>query len=417
MNTITVTAVVKNVGAAQAGASTLRLRIGSTDTTHGIPALAVGATATVTRTVGPLAAAAYVATAWADDNRVIVESRETNNSAEDSFVVNGPDLRVSSLYQMPPNPTSLDTISVNAIVMNTGAAPAGASTLSLKIGGETTPTTHAIPALAVGGQWGVIRTMGTMAAASYTMTAQADVNGAVAESNELNNGNTKSFTVLLPPDLVVDSLTHSPASPTMVDMITATVVVKNTGASTARDSTLRLDWDGGTGAFYEYFSIGPLAPGWTSTVTKTVGPWKPGSRGFFAKADYYNSVAESNEINNIKGLEVIVRALPDLVTSLSYEIIGIPGLKYFRVTRVVTNNGPGDAPSSWLDWMIYYPGGTGGGGSSRIDPLAAGESYVFSYNFRLLSEMPAGTWVFTLYSHGVLEWKYNNNNATMTYIR
>ncbi len=414
LNTITVTAVVKNVGAAQAGASTLRLRVASADTTHAIPALAVGATATVTRTVGSLAAATYVATAWADDNNVIAESRETNNSLEDSFVVTGPDLIVYSLTHSPASPTTLNTITVTAVVKNVGAAQAGASTLSLKGGWESTPTTHAIPALAVGATSTVTRTVGPLAAASYVVTAQADVNGAVAESNETNNVKTDSFLVIVPPDLIIQSLTHSPANATMADKNTVTAVVKNAGGSTAGASTLSLSVAGITTSH----SVPALAAGATSTVNWNVGQLWAGTYSISAKADVANVVAESNEINNTDILYGwIVSPSPDLVVSLSYDIIGIPGLKYFRVKRVVTNNGPGNAPSSWLDWMVYSPGGSGWGGSYMIDPLAAGESYVFYYNVRLLSQMEAGTWTFTLYSHGVLEWNYANNTATMTYIR
>lgn len=355
------------------------------------------------------------------DYMVRISSSTDGKVYEDSppFEITGaslPDLIVYSLTHSPASPTTMNTITVTAVVKNVGAAQAGASTLSLKGGWESTPTTHAIPALAVGATATVTRTVGPLAAASYVVTAQADVNGAVAESNETNNVKTDSFVVILPPDLIIYSLTHSPANATMADYNTATAVVKNVGVSTAGASTMSLSAAGYT----TMHSVPALAAGAMSTVTWSLGQLSAGTYTLTAKADVNNEVAESIETNNTATLYGwIVWPSPDLVASLSYDIWRpVPfGGSYFRVKRVVTNNGPGDAPSSWLDWSVVSPGGSGSGGSYMIGPLAAGESYVLYYNFRLLSQMEAGTWVFTLYSHGVSEWKYTNNNATMTYNR
>ena len=127
------------------------------------------------------------------------------------------------------------------------------------------------------------------------------------------------------PDLVVDRLYFRPMSPTVLDQIAVSAVVKNTGTSTAGASVMKLAWDrfswDGTPleAGTQLFDIKALEPGAYSTVTQTVAPMKAGSRGITARADVNNVVAESNENNNFLGREIIVRGVPDLVSSISIK--------------------------------------------------------------------------------------------------
>jgi subtilase family serine protease len=365
--------------------------------------------------VGPLAAAAYVATAWADDNNVIVESRETNNSREDSFLVAAPpDLIVFSLGSSPASPTTLDTITVTAVVKNVGTAQAGASTLSLKGDWESAPTTHVIPALAAGARSAVARTMGTMAAASYAVTAQADVNNAVAESNELNNGMTHPFVVVRPPDLIIHSLTHSPATPTMADYNSVTVVVQNVGVSTAGASTMSLLAAGYT----TMHSIPVLAAGQTSTVTHEVGQLWAGIYSLSAKADVNNEVAESDETNNLASVYGWrVWPLPDLVvSSFSYKRVRIMFMDLVQLDAVVTNNGPAAAASSKI---LFLSGNI----DSVLDvpALAAGESSpVLSATYALGIFTPGVTYYIYAWvdsAHTVTEWNEDNNFNWFKFIR
>lgn len=68
------------------------------------------------------------------------------------------------------------------------------------------------------------------------------------------------------PDLIVESLTHSPQNPTTTDMITFTAVVKNIGAAIAGKSTLNFRVGGET--FGENFPIPFLLPGGFVTVER-----------------------------------------------------------------------------------------------------------------------------------------------------
>ena len=96
-DTITFTAVVKNVGTAAAGASTLEFRVGGEFPypTYPVPALTPGASHTVQRQE-VLPAQSYLNTATADINDEVTESDETNNQKTDSYTVTqGPAVTVS----------------------------------------------------------------------------------------------------------------------------------------------------------------------------------------------------------------------------------------------------------------------------------------------------------------------------------
>lgn len=106
-----------------------------------------------------------------------------------------PDLVVFSLTHSPASPTTVDLITFTAVVKNIGTGSAGASTLSFRIGGESSPPTFSVPALAPGAIHTVQRQLVLGTAQNYMNTAIADVDNDVTESNEANNQTTDTFTV------------------------------------------------------------------------------------------------------------------------------------------------------------------------------------------------------------------------------
>ena len=101
-----------------------------------------------------------------------------------------------------------------------------------------------------------------------------------------------------PADLIVQSLTHSPASPTTADLITFTAVVQNIGAATAPASTLMFGIGGETPGFpATLVAIPALAPGQTFQVQRQMTLIAQNYLNT-AIADYTNAVAETNESNN-----------------------------------------------------------------------------------------------------------------------
>jgi len=108
------------------------------------------------------------------------------------------------------------------------------------------------------------------------------------------------ITVAHPPDLIVESLTHTPEFPNTTDEITFTAVVKNQGPGSAGPSTLEFLIEGETpGTQGVQFSVPALAPDVTFTVQrqKTLDVAQPYQNT--ATADVDDEVIESNENNNI----------------------------------------------------------------------------------------------------------------------
>jgi CARDB protein/flagellar hook capping protein FlgD/Big-like domain-containing protein len=110
-------------------------------------------------------------------------------------IAEAPDLIVESLTHDPASPTTSDNITFTAVVRNQGDGPAGASTLNLKVGGESEGSNHEIPPLAAGTTFTVIRNVDPLIAQGYLATATADAGNDVTESNEDNNVTTDEFTV------------------------------------------------------------------------------------------------------------------------------------------------------------------------------------------------------------------------------
>ena len=106
-----------------------------------------------------------------------------------------PDLVISSLTHSPASPTTADQITFTAVVKNIGTGSAGASTLLFQIGGESSPPTFSVPALAPNATFTVQRQLILGVAQNYTTTATADVNNNVTESDEANNQSTDTFSV------------------------------------------------------------------------------------------------------------------------------------------------------------------------------------------------------------------------------
>jgi subtilase family serine protease len=351
-DTITITAIVQNTGARSAGASTLEIEIQgeTTPATYPIPSLAAGATYQVQRQVNLTTPGNYQVTATADVNNVVTESDETNNTATDSFEVKAPDLIISSLTHSPPSPTNIETITITAIVKNNGNSNAGASTLEIKVGTEATPPTYVIPALAPNATHQIQRQLTLGTPNTYTVTAKADVNTAVTESNETNNTASDSITVVKAADLVISSLTHSPANPTITDTITITAVVQNTGAKPAGASTLKIEIQGETTP--ATYPISSLAAGATQQIQRQVNLTTPGNYNVTATADLNNVVAEADETNNTATDSFEVKAPDLIISSLTHSPASPSNIENITITAIVKNNGNSNAGASTLEIKV-----------------------------------------------------------------
>jgi len=106
-----------------------------------------------------------------------------------------PDLIVSIINFSPGAPKAGDEITFYVFVKNIGNAPATASSLRFKVGGETYPPVVGVPALAPDEQYQFTRKVTLSVAQNYQATAWADDLGQVDESDEANNTTARVFTV------------------------------------------------------------------------------------------------------------------------------------------------------------------------------------------------------------------------------
>jgi subtilase family serine protease len=195
-------------------------------------------------------------TARADVNDVVAEDDETNNGrTAGPFSCPKPDLLVTSITN------------TSVTVKNGGNAPAGSFTVS--ISGVGTPSIDGLGA-------GSTRTL-DFSCTEGSITAKADPDNRVEESDEQNNALTVNGLTCPKPDLVITGLTAS------------SVTVANVGNANAGPFKVTV-----TG-LQSPLDVGGLAAGNSITIDFTCVFGQ-----FTATADSSGTVDESNENNNSK---------------------------------------------------------------------------------------------------------------------
>ncbi len=197
---ISLSATVRNAGTAAAGATTANFSLGGA-IVGSVPvgALAAGASTTVSLAAGTRGEGSYTVSTVVDPANTIVEQNDNNNTftAPTPLVVGqspGPDLQVMGVTSNPANPAVGSQVTFTVSVNNRGTSSAGTSVTRLVAGSTTLNTnTAAIAAgatatVAVTGSW-------TATSGGATITATADATNTVAETNENNNGFSRSIVV------------------------------------------------------------------------------------------------------------------------------------------------------------------------------------------------------------------------------
>ncbi|GAA0410483.1 glycosyl hydrolase [Acrocarpospora corrugata] len=138
---ITLSAVVRNSGTANAPASSVNLYLDTTRVaTVNVPALAAGAQTTVTANIGPRDAAAYSVNAKVDEANTIIEQNDGNNAYVNPAAltvrpVDSSDLVASPVAWTPSNPSGGQTVTFSVGIRNQGtvASAGGAHGITLTV--------------------------------------------------------------------------------------------------------------------------------------------------------------------------------------------------------------------------------------------------------------------------------------------
>lgn len=146
------------------------------------------------------------------------------------------------------------------------------------------------------------------------------------------------------PDLVVNSITHSPTNPTVGSTVSFSVVVRNQGTAPAGQFAVRLQGGGPA----QDRTVSSLPAGASVTLSFSL-PLSTSPETFTATADILNQVAESNEGNNTRQVTITAQPAPrgTLATDRSSYAQGETVQIIFRNTGTVAIHLPNTAP-----WVI-----------------------------------------------------------------
>ena len=357
-STITVTAVVKNVGGASAGASTLELRgdeaSGAPHTQVAVPEHESGeirprdpqrVLSTIDRTRGRTFNRWLALTEWsrqtgsADVANAVAESDETNNVKTDDYTVTPAlaDLVISGPLTLTPTTAAPgQQVSLNFNVTNQGTAASNAFRVGFYLSPDTTITAGdrlLFSFMHVSLVPGDSRNSGaavtippSTAPGTYFIGPLADDQNAILESDETNNFKSTTLTVT-GPDLVVSGWGVPPVTPTgvppqgAVSLAGFTVTNQGTAASNPYNIGFYLSSDTTITSgdlLLSGYSVSAAALGAGASVTipartANVPPSAvPGNYFIGPLLDDQNGTAESNEANNFRSTRLSVLA-PDQV--------------------------------------------------------------------------------------------------------
>jgi hypothetical protein len=211
------------------------------------------------------------------------------------YVLTGlPDLIAENLeISTPSSPTITDNYGFSASIKNIGNVDAHNISNTITVGGESNPTPINIQYLPAGIGVMMIHdnfnslTLGHI----YWVKAKADSSDQITESNDNNNMVSKVFGC----DLAVQSLTVTPAAPTVEDEIHVASKIANIGSMASAPMVASLQIGGGL----HYFNLPIIKPGSSVTIEHkiTLGV----AKGYYAwaRVDINDDNIELREDNNV----------------------------------------------------------------------------------------------------------------------
>ena len=280
----------------------------------------------------------------------VAESNESNNTVSTILPdVAESDLNVSALSWNPATFSDGQRVTLNATIRNIGS-------------GNTTRQFYAQFKIGGGGEGNILisgleagesRDVSLVWVASsgdHNLTAIADPDGFITESNKENNNRSINLPSVLAPDLKITGIDWSPSNPGDGDLVSFNVTVSNTGAgNTSRNTGVQLDID-------DVYFQRTLIEGLDAGKSITIGipkKWNAnfGVHSFKAISDSINSIKEEDETNNNFTANLNVEdALPPVLS----EIIPVNGsiISIAPNVKVLLSDGTGsgvDLDSSGIE--------------------------------------------------------------------
>ncbi|MCB1053050.1 MAG: hypothetical protein KDC71_20785, partial [Acidobacteria bacterium] len=360
---VQVFARTQNSGSANAASSRTGLYVNGSflgDIVHGTISGGGSAEGSVNWT--PSSSGTFSLQATADRLGAVGESNETNNSRTENVTVNAPspqpDLIVQSVWITPANPQPGTTVTAYATIKNQGSVrtPVGqefftnfyldgtykSQFLFFVMEGSPLEPIERYHLQAGESFTGSANFTWPNTGSSHTLIGYVDFEAVIAESNEGNNSNY--VVVESKPDLIVEDVWTSPATPTAGQSTQWFARVKNVGAATAPASVAGIFVND---VLQGNINVSSLALNGTQDVSVTWTPPNAGSYSLRAEADRTGLVNEAIEVNNSRTETVnVVAAPPDLVvTNLSISPASPTPGSTVTVTVGIQNTGSGNTPN------------------------------------------------------------------------
>jgi len=314
----------------------------------------------------------------------------------------GPDLVVQDIALSPSDPAIDDTVTITVTVKNQGTALAGQNYLVCYVDSAILAT---VPVNAL--------QAGTMATAtftwradggSHTIKAIADSTDIIIEGNETNNTRTYSITTRAA-DLIVQSITWAPASPSRGDAVVFSVIIKNQGNASSRPTNIDLYIDGASRGNQDILAIDP-----GTTATRTYN-WVAlfGQHAIKAVVDELNNVKESNESNN-EYTATYTTSPPDLIIDkITWAPLNPSKNDTVSINATVKNQGSGRADACHVAYFIDGELKS----TVPVNALEAGASVNVTFNWTVTSDKLQVRTVVDYYQN-VSESDETNNEKTAT---
>jgi hypothetical protein len=246
-----------------------------------------------------------------DPENRISEANENNNTMTVSGTITGdpstsPDLAITAINQVPPNPLEGQSWRFEVSIMNQGSTnafiPKGYDYMAHNASGSWVGITGGSNiTIAPGQTFNGIQYPGNAPSGTNQVTFKVDPENALNETNEANNQLTASYTVTVPQgqaDLVITDISLNTANPTVMGF-SLNVTVENQGVGV-------VDIQGGETALLrtvgtdniELKGVLNLTPGQSRTFTCNAVRLSPGPFNWTIKVDPDGRITEPNEANN-----------------------------------------------------------------------------------------------------------------------
>ncbi|TAK33737.1 MAG: hypothetical protein EPO21_11995 [Chloroflexota bacterium] len=402
---------------------------------HGVT-LTAGSSYSVSQsvTVPKVAPGDYYLILRTDMYDAVTETDEANNAVAIPFTVQSTDL-VPTAFTAPITGFAGQGIALSWTVKNQGnadAAPAWEDRvyLSTDMTLDSTDTyvtrvTHDT-ALAAESSYGVSQTVNLprVGPGDYYLILRTDMYKAVTESNETNNSDVIPFTIQAT-DLDPTAFT-APVTALAGQSVAISWTVKNQGdadAAPAWEDRVYLSTDMTLDSTDTYVTRvthdTALMAGSSYGVSQSVTAPKvaPGNYFLILRADMYNAVIESSEMNNSVAIPFTIQSTDLVPTAFTAPTIA-PAGQSVALSWTVKNQGNADAASSWEDRVYLSTDTTLDSTDTYVTritqntALTAGISYGVSQTVNSPRVTPGDYYLILrtdMYNH-VAEFNETNNN-------